>query len=85
MVDRSREAFSSLAGWRVLGAYLAASGGALVALIALAGHVPVWVACLRGGATWFALRLVGRLGHGALARSLAADAERAQESTESPS
>jgi hypothetical protein len=49
---------SAPAAWRAFGHAFAAAAGALVALIGCLAHVPPWVACLRGLATWAAARAV---------------------------
>jgi len=51
----------------------AVAAGCFVGLISLFHHVPVSIAALRGGATYLAVLIVGRLGLAALERSLAAD------------
>lgn len=45
--------------WNELMRRVAVAVGAGAALIALLQPVPVWVACLRGGIAWGAVRLTG--------------------------
>jgi len=58
---------------RELGLRFAAAGALVAALVSLLQHAPVWVACLRGAATLFALALGTRLGAAALARAVECD------------
>ncbi len=51
---------------RALGARFAVAGGSLVALLALLGHAPVWIASLRGAGTFLVLSVASRLGARAL-------------------
>jgi hypothetical protein len=51
----------------------AVAAACMAGLIALFNHVPVSIAALRGGATFFAVLIVGRIGLAALERSLSAD------------
>lgn len=60
-----------------LGRRLAATAGALTALVSLLRHVPVHVACLRGAAAFALVGLVTWVGRSALERSLRADRVRA--------
>jgi hypothetical protein len=52
---------------------LAVVAGAIVALVSLAEHTPVWMASLRGGLTFLVVRTVGRVGLAALEQALSAD------------
>ena len=60
-----------------IGRRLAVAGGALVALLALLRHAPLWLACACGSATLLALALGTRLSVAALTRSMHLDRERA--------
>lgn len=70
--------------WTALGRCLAAASGALIALVSLLQHVPVWVASLRGGLAWLAMTLALKLGLSALERALAGDAARKPETEGRP-
>jgi hypothetical protein len=59
-----------------LGRRLAVFAGALTALVALLGDVPVRIACLRGALALVAVLLLARAGRFLLARSLEADRAR---------
>lgn len=71
--SRAREARRAASD---LGRRFAASGALLVALVSLLQHAPVWLACLRGGATLIVLTVGVRLGAAALARAIDSDLER---------
>jgi hypothetical protein len=61
--------------WLGFGQSLAVAGGALLALVSLLLHVPVWVAALRGALLFVALWAIVRLARSLFA-SLRADAAR---------
>jgi hypothetical protein len=52
---------------------VAAAGALVVALVSLAAHAPVWLACARGAGTLVVLAFGARLGAAALARALDSD------------
>ena len=58
-----------------LGRRIAAVGALLVALVSMLQHCPVWLACLRGGATLIVLNIGTRLGGSALQKALVFDRE----------
>jgi hypothetical protein len=51
--------------------------GAIVALVSLTEHAPVWVASLRGALAYVVTRVVARWGLTVLEQALAADRARA--------
>jgi hypothetical protein len=61
MTDKDITAHPLSAAWLALGRRLAVAGGASAALLSLFFDAPVWVASLRGGLTWLALRAIVRL------------------------
>ncbi|HED66835.1 MAG TPA: hypothetical protein ENJ09_14920 [Planctomycetes bacterium] len=67
MVDKPDIESQLSTAWRSLGSRVSVAGGCLAALISLLHHVPVSIAALRGGSTWFALLVATRLGAVALA------------------
>ena len=83
MVDKSTGEIRLQPALPALGRCAAVFGGALIALLSLLQHTPVWVASLRGGLTWFVLAWVSRLGMDALAKVFEADAAQAQAKEES--
>lgn len=83
MVDEAIPARLFCAHWLAFGRRLAAGAGALVALISLLVHVPLFVASLRGAGTALALLAVVHLGRRALAWSLAV-AERSGAESDGP-
>jgi hypothetical protein len=60
-----------------VGRRIAVAGALVVALVSMLQHCPVWLACLRGGATLVVLGLGTRLGGAALEKALEFDRERA--------
>ena len=60
-VDRSSAPVSLLAIWTACGQRFAAAVGALIALISLLEHTPVWVASARGASAWFAVLLLTKV------------------------
>ena len=73
MSDSSAGGIQLMESWRSLGHRVAVAAGCLVGLLALLHHVPVSTASLRGGATWFGVLVLFRLGGIALERALAFD------------
>jgi len=71
--------FSLNPAWTALGRCLAVVSGALIALVSLLQHVPVWVASLRGGLAWLVMSVAVKVGLAALERALAGDAARQPE------
>lgn len=69
--------------WQALVRRLCVTAGALTALVSLAQHTPVWVACMRGALAFLVARLVARWGLMLLAEALAADRASGAESDES--
>ncbi len=61
-----------------LGLRVAATSGALVALVALLSRVPLRAACLRGGATWLALLVLTKVTQWLIARTYAAGRPRGE-------
>ena len=66
MVDRNLGEVALGNAWRSFGHRVAVLGGSLVALLSLFHHVPASTAALRGGAAWFAVLLLTRVGAFAL-------------------
>ena len=60
--------------WHSLSHRIAAAGGSLAALLSLLGDAGVSTACVRGGCTYLAIRVAGRLGALALERASRMDA-----------
>ena len=82
MSDRGFGAVSVEESWRALGRRTAVAAGCFVALVSLFHHVPVSVASVRGGAAYFAVLLVAKLGWLALEKALSADAASSEEKGE---
>lgn len=55
--------------WLQLGKSLAVATGALIALLSLLFHVPVWVASVRGGLAFIGVHVVVRVAAAALRRA----------------
>ena len=69
--------------WEAFGHRAAVVAGALAALAALIQHVPVQVACLRGGLAWAAVLLVTRVSLWLLQRTSLEDGQRELQSENS--
>lgn len=66
MVDSGITANSLADAWTGFGRRIAVAAAALIGLVSLLAHAPVWLASLRGAATFVALAATARLARLAL-------------------
>jgi hypothetical protein len=55
--------------WLAFGHNLAVAAGALMALVSLFHHVPVWLSSLRGALVFLGIEIIVRVGHALLVRT----------------